>query len=651
MNAPSVAAVRDATRAPQDVADLMQDIGRRARAASRVLALAPTGQKDEALAAMAAALRRAEGEILAGNEDDLAAAREAGRAPAFIDRLTLDIARVEAMARGIEDIAALPDPVGNVIAAWERPNGLKIERVRTPLGVIGVIYESRPNVTSDAGALCLKAGNAVILRGGSESFHSTRAIHAALAAGLKQAGLPEDAVQLVPTTDRAAVGEMLAGLGGNVDVIVPRGGRSLVERVQSEARVPVFAHLEGICHVYVDKAADLAMAEEIVVNSKMRRTGICGAAETLLVDRAAAETHLGPLVRALIGAGCEVRGEEPVQAVDERVTPATSMDFGCEFLDAIIAVKLVDGVDGAMAHIAAHGSQHTEAIVTGDEAVAARFLVRGRRRDRAAQRLDAVRRRRRIRHGRRDRHRHGPHARARPGRGGAADELQLPRARHRPDASVRSGSIWPKLPPVGQGQSVGLLGGSFNPPHLGHVHISRLAMMRLGLDQVWWLVTPGNPLKDHGELGSLEARLAACRDLAALVPGIRVTSVEADIGLSRTRDTLRFLTRRCRGIRLVWLMGADNMASFHRWHAWQEIARMVPIGVIDRPGSTLKAASGAFASRFSAARLAESDARLLPAMTPPAWVVVHGPRSDLSSTEIRRAGLWPQNSSEFLNRS
>ncbi|ESR25327.1 glutamate-5-semialdehyde dehydrogenase [Lutibaculum baratangense] len=374
MNSITANAVRDGGAA-QDVAALMLDLGRRARAASRVLALAPAPRKNEALHAMAAALRASREAILAANAIDLQAAREAGRPASFIDRLTLDPARIESMAGGIEDIAGLADPVGDVIAEWERPNGLRIERVRTPLGVIGVIYESRPNVTADAGALCLKAGDAVILRGGSESFHSARAIHACLAQGLVAAGLPEDAIQLVPVTDRAAVGWMLKGLGGNLDVIVPRGGRSLVERVQSEARVPVFAHLEGICHVYVDAGADLAMARDIVVNAKMRRTGICGAAETLLVDRRVADTHLKPLVQDLIEAGCEVRGDEATQAVDARVVAAAPEDYGHEFLDAIIAVKLVDGIEGALAHIATHGSQHTEAVITDDQAVADRFLA------------------------------------------------------------------------------------------------------------------------------------------------------------------------------------------------------------------------------------------------------------------------------------
>ncbi|MDH3580961.1 MAG: glutamate-5-semialdehyde dehydrogenase, partial [Hyphomicrobiales bacterium] len=317
------AAVDDhATGQGDDVTGVMAVLGESARAAARQLAQASTSQKNEALGAMAEAIRNGVDAILAANAKDIATANERGRPAAFVDRLTLDPDRIEAMAKGVDDIAALDDPVGDVIASWQRPNGLTIERVRVPLGVIGIIYESRPNVTADAGALCLKSGNAVILRGGSESHYSARAIHACLVEGLKKAGLPEGAIQLVPTRDRAAVGEMLKGLDGTIDVIVPRGGKSLVGRVQREARVPVFAHLEGICHVYVHEAADPDMAEEIAVNAKMRRTGICGAAETLLVDRACADARLKPLIGALIDAGCEVRGDDAARAADKRVEPA-----------------------------------------------------------------------------------------------------------------------------------------------------------------------------------------------------------------------------------------------------------------------------------------------------------------------------------------
>jgi glutamate-5-semialdehyde dehydrogenase len=357
-----------------DVSALMTDMGGRARAAARVLALAPSAQKDAALAAMAQALRDRRREILGANADDIADAKAA--TAAFIDRLALDEKRIAAMADSLDVVRALPDPVSTVMEAWTRPNGMRIERVRVPLGVVGVIYESRPNVTADAGALTLKAGNAVILRGGSESFRSARAIHAALADGLRAAGLPEDAIGLVPTRDRAAVGLMLAGLCGTIDVIVPRGGKSLVARVQAEARVPVFAHLEGVCHVYVDKAANLDMAQKIVLNAKMRRTGVCGAAETLLVDRAAARTHLQPLVTMLLDAGCEVRGDPATQAVDPRVKPATEEDWPTEFLDAVMSVGVVDGVDAAIGHIERYGSNHTDAIVTDDDAAAERFLAR-----------------------------------------------------------------------------------------------------------------------------------------------------------------------------------------------------------------------------------------------------------------------------------
>ena len=356
-----------------DLGALMGDLARAARAAARTLALSSTEQKNRALDAMARAIRADAATILAANAEDVAEAKADGANAAFLDRLSLNVKRVEAMAEGLEIVRDIPDPVGAVTERWTRPNGMTIERVRVPLGVVGVIFESRPNVTADAGSLCLKAGNAVILRGGSESFRSCRAIHAALVRGLREANLPEAAITLVPTRDRAAVGLMLAGLSGNIDVIVPRGGKSLVARVQSEARVPVFAHLEGLCHVYVDGAADAEMAKSIVLNAKMRRTGVCGAAETLLVDRAA-QAQLKPLVEMLIDAGCEVRGDAATRAIDPRVKRATDEDWDTEYLDSIIAVKVVDGLDGAIAHIEKHGSHHTDTIVTDDADHAKRFL-------------------------------------------------------------------------------------------------------------------------------------------------------------------------------------------------------------------------------------------------------------------------------------
>ncbi|WP_182085974.1 glutamate-5-semialdehyde dehydrogenase [Aureimonas sp. ME7] len=357
-----------------DLQGLMRNMGARAKAASRILAQSPPETKDAALRAMADAVEAATHEILAANAEDLERARSSAMAASFIDRLTLNEARIAGIAESLRDIAALPDPVGAVAAEWTRPNGLVIRRVRTPIGTIGVIYESRPNVTADAGALCLKSGNAVILRGGSDSARSSAAIHAALARGLEAAGLPADAIQIVPVSDRAAVGEMLAGLDGAVDVIVPRGGRSLVERVQRDARVPVFAHLEGLCHVYVDKSADIDMAVSVAVNSKMRRTGVCGSAETLLVDEAVAGTHLLPILDALRAAGCEVRGSGAVRALDPAAVPATDEDFRTEYLDAIISVDLVNGVEGAISHIARYSSGHTESIVTQDPAAAERFF-------------------------------------------------------------------------------------------------------------------------------------------------------------------------------------------------------------------------------------------------------------------------------------
>jgi len=350
------------------------EIGRRARAAARALALAPADQKNRALGAMAAAVRAQTSLIVAANAEDVAEARAAGVTGAFLDRLALDPARADVIAAGIDAVRGLKDPVGTVMESWTRPNGMRIERVRVPLGVIGIIYESRPNVTADAGVLCLKSGNAAILRGGSDSMRSSRAILTALTEGLRAANLPEAAIQLVPTRDRAAVGLMLSGLDGNIDVIVPRGGKSLVARVQAEARVPVFAHLEGVCHVYVDKAASLDMAKKIVLNAKMRRTGVCGAAETLLVDRAGAGSQLKPLIEMLIAAGCEIRGDKATLAVDKRVKPAVEEDWSTEYLDAIIAVKVVDNVEAAIDHIERHGSHHTDAIITEDQATAEKFL-------------------------------------------------------------------------------------------------------------------------------------------------------------------------------------------------------------------------------------------------------------------------------------
>ncbi len=352
----------------------MHTLGRDARAAAHQLATAPTSQKQAALLAMATNIRAAQDELLAANANDVARTRAAGKPASFVDRLTLTSQRIEAMAVGLEGVAALPDPVGQVMANWQRPNGLDLTRVRVPIGVIGIIYESRPNVTADAGALCMMSGNAAILRAGSDSHESSTAIIRCLQKGLAMSGLPEAAIQMVSTSDRAAVGMMLKGLDGTVDLIVPRGGKSLVERVQQEARVPVFAHLEGICHIYVDKAANAAMAADVVSNAKMRRTGICGAAECLLIHQDVVETHAPAIINALRGKGCEVRADEVIMAATQGTVPATDDDWGHEFLDSVIAVKAVSSIDEAMLHIARFGSQHTDCIITGDEAAAARFL-------------------------------------------------------------------------------------------------------------------------------------------------------------------------------------------------------------------------------------------------------------------------------------
>ena len=357
-----------------DLKAQMQELGRAARAAAEKLALAPAEAKATALKAAAAALRRNADAIKAANAEDMDAGREKGLTAALLDRLELNDARIESMAAGLEAIADFPDPVGKTLAEWERPNGLKIARVSVPLGVIGIIYESRPNVTADAGGLCLEAGNAAILRGGSESARSSAAILECLKAGLREAGLPEAAVQCLPTTDRAAVG-ILLGMNDYVDVIVPRGGRGLIERVFAESKIPVMAHLDGLCHTYIHAAADPDKAREIAVNAKLRRVSICGAMETLLVDKAVLESHLPPILDALIEGGCEVRGDAAVQALDSRVKPASAEDWDTEYLEPILAVKAVDGLDAALEHIAAHGSNHTEAIVTENQAAADRFLA------------------------------------------------------------------------------------------------------------------------------------------------------------------------------------------------------------------------------------------------------------------------------------
>jgi glutamate-5-semialdehyde dehydrogenase len=365
---------REGTSASAEIHALMLDLGRRARAAARVLAFAPTETKNKALLSAADAIVARRADILAANALDIEAARSNGMTASFLDRLALNDARIDSIVTALRDISAFADPVGAVMAEWDRPNGLRISRVRTPLGVIGVIFESRPNVTADAGALCLKAGNAVILRGGSDSSHSSRAIHECLVEGLKKAGLPEASIQIVPTTDRAAVGEMLAGLGGAIDVIVPRGGKSLVGRVQQEARVPVFAHLEGIVHVYVHKSANLELAKSVILNAKMRRTSICGAAETLLVDRAVKATHLVPICEALIAAGCAIRGDEETSALVPKATSATEEDWVTEYEDAIISVKVVGNESEAIEHIETHSSHHTEAIIAEDQLAVARFF-------------------------------------------------------------------------------------------------------------------------------------------------------------------------------------------------------------------------------------------------------------------------------------
>ncbi|WP_029014531.1 glutamate-5-semialdehyde dehydrogenase [Niveispirillum irakense] len=359
----------------QDIAQVMDDLGRRARAAAAQVATAPSAVRDQALRIAAKAIRDNQAAILAANGQDMQAAEAKGLSGALLDRLLLNPSRVEGMAKGLEDIADRPDPIGTVLEEWTRPNGLRFAKVRVPLGVIAIIFESRPNVTADAGALCLKSGNAAILRGGSESIHSARAILACLQQGLEAAGLPADAIQMPPTTDRAAVGELLT-MTRWIDVVIPRGGKSLTGRVAAESRVPVIYHLDGLCHVYLDQAADPEKARRVVLNAKMRRTGVCGATETLLVHRDVAAHLLPPILDDLIAAGCEVRGDEGVQALNPAVKPATAADWDTEYLDAILSVKLVDGVDAAIDHINHHGSHHTDSIISEDATAVERFLNR-----------------------------------------------------------------------------------------------------------------------------------------------------------------------------------------------------------------------------------------------------------------------------------
>ncbi len=512
-----------------------------ARVAARALARSPGSQRDAALRAMAAALHRDAEAIVAANAADLA---DSTGSAAFRDRLALNPTRIAAMASGLEAIAALPDPLARTLAEWTRPNGLRIQRIATPIGVIGMIYESRPNVGADAAGLCLKSGNAVILRGGSESLRTARAINAALVAGLRAAGLPEAAVQIAPTADRAYVAAML-GAAGLVDLIIPRGGKSLVERVQREARVPILAHAEGLCHTYVHTAADPAMARRIVANAKMRRTGICGATETLLIDAAIAPDLLPDVIGDLRALGCDFRADAGARAIVPDLPAATDGGLRYRMAGRGASVRVVEGLDQALAHIAEHGSEHTDAIITEDAAAAEQFLrgIDGAVGD--VERLHPVLRWRRVRVWRGNRDRDGTPPCARAGRAGAVDDLSVSRARQRPGAplSCRPRARDP-LPRFGDRRRmrIGLLGGSFNPAHAGHRHIAQLALRRLRLDQVWLMVSPGNVLKPRAGMAPFERRLASA---AALADGRRLlaTGIEATLGTRYSIDTLHALIR------------------------------------------------------------------------------------------------------------
>src|SRR6266404_5602718 len=579
--------LRSPAQAAPDLAAAMAEIGRQAREASATLALAPAEAKTAALEAAAATVRSRANEILAANAEDLAEAKQAGIGAALLDRLALDPKRLEAVARGLEDIAAQPDPVSRTLAEWIRPNGLRIARVSVPLGVVGIIYES---------------------------LHSSRALVSALVEGLRAAGLPEHAVQLVPTRNRAAVGIMLK-MSGIIDIIVPRGGASLIERVQRESRIPVIAHLEGLCHTYIDRAADPEKARQIVLNAKMRRVSICGATETLLVDRAVARMVLPPILADLRAAGCELRGDTETLTLDAHAQPATEQDWRTEYLDAILAVRVVDGVDEAIAHIERFGSHHTDAIVTEDQAVAECFL---REVDSAIVLVNASTQF------------------ADGGEFGMGAEIGISTQRLPPRGPVGAAELTTYKYLV---RGSGLLGGSFNPAHGGHLHLSLLAVERLDLDEVWWLVSPQNPLKPVAGMAPFADRLDQARRVAAGQRRIIVSDLEIRLGGRHyTADTLHALRRRFPRLRFVWLMGADNLIQLRYWQRWREIFRSAAIAVFDRPSYSLKALSGLPARRFARQRVPPSAARRLAEVNPPAWVFFHSRLDPRSATRIRTEG-------------
>ena len=577
--------------------------------------------------------------IIAANAADLDAYEGL---PSLRDRLRLDERRVEAMAVGLEEIAALPDPLGHVLAEWTRPNGLRFQRISTPIGVIGMVYESRPNVGADAAGICLKSGNAVILRGGSDSFHSAGAIHAAIGEGLRAAGLPEAAVQIAPGRDRAFVAAML-GASGLIDLIIPRGGKGLVTRVQAEARVPVLAHAEGLNHTYIHAAADRAMARRIMLNAKMRRTDVCGATETLLIDAAIAPGLLPSIIGDLRALGCEFRADAAAQAIIAGLPPATEADFHTEWLDRVLAIRVVAGVDEAIAHIATYGSEHTEAIITEDAAVAEYFLNATVQRRRPVECIHPVLRWRRIWIRCRNRHCDGAHSGTRAGGRRTAHHLPLSGPRHGSGAALthlQLGGPADPLPRRGDRRRmrIGILGGSFNPAHAGHLHVARVARRRFGLDQVWLMVSPGNPLKPSRGMAPFAERLASAR-LIADGRHILATRIEANIGTRYTHDTLDRLHQLFPLADFVWLMGADNLEDLSRWQRWRAIAAKTALGVLPRPEHNMGALAGRAAHRLRGHRLPARQATLLATARTPAWIFLPTAQNALSATALRAAKL------------
>ena len=604
-------------------------LAQKARQAARGLSLSSEAKRNDALKAIAEGLRQPQAieQILKANEIDVKDGREKGLSDAMIDRLILTEQRIEAMAKGVMEIIALADPVGQVLDQWQRPNGLQIERVATPIGVIGVIFESRPNVTVDAAALCLKSGNAVILRGGSDSLHSVTAIHQIIKAGLSEVGLDANAVQVVTSKDRALVGAMLAA-HGKLDLIIPRGGKTLTERVMAEAKVPVLAHLEGVVHQYIHAEADLDKALKLVINSKMRRTGICGALECLVIDRVIADALLPKLADELAELGCQLLGEADARALSDHITPITQEDYGCEFLSPILAIKLVDGVEDALGFIITHSSQHTDGIITENQAVANQFLTT----------IDSAI----LNHNASTQFADGGefgmggeigiatgklHAR------GPIGVAQLCCFNYIGCVAMVNAALNRKIEP---NRKIGLLGGSFNPAHSGHIAVSTAAFKYLGLDQIWWLVSPQNPLKSSQEMADFTVRFDQAKQITARYPYIHVSDFEAQAGYHYSLHTMMALnslySRHCR---FVFLIGSDNLLQLPQWFGWQQLIKQMPIAVFPRQPAHLKTANSVLTSRMVNHCYYGAQARNLALQSAPAFGFIPMAFNQLSATQLR----------------